>query len=59
MNALATRRVLVARHLVEMWESPEAPFDTTLPALRHYLASGAWVTLFNALALQSTPLQAE
>jgi hypothetical protein len=59
MNELATRRVLVGHHLVEMWESPDAPFDTTLPALRHYVVSGSWVTLFNALVLQGTPLQPE
>jgi hypothetical protein len=59
MNALATRRILVGRHLVEIWESPEVPFDVTLPALRHYAASGAWVALFNALALQGTPLRSE
>ena len=59
MNPITTRRILVGSQLVDVWESPDAPFDATVPALRHYAASGAWVTLFNALALQSAPLQAE
>ncbi len=59
MNALVTRRIMVGDQVVELWESPDAAFDLTLPALRRYAASGAWVMLFNALALQNTPLLAE
>jgi hypothetical protein len=59
MEGLVTRRIVVRGQAVELWESPDTPFDATRPALAHYAASGAWVTLFNALALTAVSLQAE
>ena len=57
MSPLETRRIVVGGQAVELWESPDAPFDLTPMALRRYLLRGAWVTLFNALALQSAPMR--
>lgn len=59
MSPLETRRIFVAGQAVELWESPDVRFDLTPMALRRYLLLGAWVTLFNALALQGAPLRAE
>jgi hypothetical protein len=59
MNALATRQIILGDQAVEVWESPDVPFDSTRQALRCYAASGAWVLLFNALTLRSAPLRAE
>lgn len=59
MNAFATRQIILNDQAVEVWESPDVPFDSTRQALRCYAASGAWVTLFNALALRNAPLRAE
>jgi hypothetical protein len=57
MSPLETRQVIVGGQTVEIWESPDARFDLTPMALRRYLLRGAWVTLFNAIALQSAPLR--
>ena len=59
MSPLETRRIFVGGQAVELWESPDVRFDLTPMALRRYLLRGAWVTLFNALALQGAPLRAE
>ena len=59
MIPLETRRIIVGGQPVELWESPDVRFDLTPLALRRYLLSGAWVTLFNALALRSAPLRTE
>jgi len=37
---------------VELWESPDVCFELTPLALRLYVMRGAWVTLFNALAMR-------
>jgi hypothetical protein len=57
MSPLETRQIVVGGQTVEIWESPDARFDLTPMALRRYLLRGAWVTLFNAIALQSAPLR--
>jgi len=57
MSPLETRRIVVGGQTVEIWESPDVRFDLTPMALRRYLLRGAWVTLFNAIALQSAPLR--
>jgi hypothetical protein len=57
MSPLGTRRIVVGGQALEYWESPDVPFDLTPMALRRYLLRGAWVTLFNALALQSAPVR--
>jgi hypothetical protein len=59
MSQLETRRIFVGGQAVEVWESPDVRFELTPMALRRYLMHGAWVTLFNALTLQSAPLRAE
>jgi len=59
MNALTTRHIILGDQAVEVWESPDVPFDSTHQAIRSYAASGAWVLLFNALTLRSAPLRAE
>lgn len=59
MNRVPTRRIMVDGAALELWESPDAGFDCTPEALRRYARYGAWVTLFNALTLQSAPLRAE
>ena len=59
MSQLETRQIFVGGQAVELWESPDARFDLTPMALRGYLLRGWWVTLFNALALQSQPLGRE
>ena len=59
MTRVRTRRLMVDGAALELWESPDASFDCTPEALRRYARYGAWVTLFNALTLQSAPLRAE
>ena len=59
MNAIATRHIMLGDQPVEVWESPDVPFDSTRHAIRSYAASGAWIMLFNALALRTAPLRAE
>ena len=59
MSPSETRRIFVGGQAIELWESPDVRFDLTPMALRSYLLRGAWVTLFNAIALQSARLQAE
>ena len=59
MSPLETRRIFVGGQALELWESPDVRFDLTPMALRRYLLRGWWVTLFNALALQSAPLGME
>jgi hypothetical protein len=59
MSPLETRQIIVGGQMVELWESPDVRFDLTPLAIRRYLLRGAWVTLFNALALQGAPLQTE
>lgn len=59
MNGLVTRRIMVNDQPVELWESPDAPFDATSQALARYAVTGAWIALFNALALRSAILRAE
>jgi hypothetical protein len=59
MRPLETRRIIVGGQTIEVWESPDVRFDLTPLALRRYVMRGAWVTLFNALALQSAPLRTE
>jgi hypothetical protein len=57
--SIATRRIELGGQSVELWEDPDLSFDCTPPSLRRYVLCGAWVTLFNAIALQGTPLRAE
>jgi hypothetical protein len=59
MSPRETRRIFVGGQAVELWESPDVRFDLTPMALRLYLMRGAWVTLFNAIALKGARLQAE
>ena len=59
MSQLETRRIIVGGQAVELWESPDVRFDLTPLAIRGYVLRGCWVTLFNALALQSAPLRGE
>jgi hypothetical protein len=59
MSPHETRRIYVGGQAVELWESPDVRFDLTPMALRLYLLRGAWVTLFNAIALKGARLQAE
>jgi hypothetical protein len=59
MSPHETRRIYVGGQAVELWESPDVRFDLTPMALRLYLLRGAWVTLFNAIALKGARLHAE
>jgi hypothetical protein len=58
MKGLGTRRIIVDGKALELWENPDACFECTPDALRRYVRYGAWVTLFNALTLESA-LRAE
>jgi hypothetical protein len=57
MSPVETRRIVVGGQMVEVWESPDVCFELTPAALRSYLLRGAWVTLFNALAIQGASSQ--
>ena len=53
MNSpIETRRIMLGDQAVELWESPDVCFELTPMALRLYVMRGAWVTLFNALAMR-------
>lgn len=54
-----TQRFYVAGEPVEYWEDPDVTFDCTPEQLRGYAQQGSWVLLFNALAMMSSPVQAE
>lgn len=52
MNHSDQRRLLlVGGEVLEVWEDPQLPFGYDRAHLQHYLASGDWITLFNALTL--------
>jgi len=53
MRPIEMRRITLAGQTVELWESPDVRFELTPLALRLYLVRGAWVTLFNALAMRA------
>ena len=57
MSPVETRRIVLGGQTVELWESPDVCFELTPMALRLYLLRGAWVTLFNALAIQGASSQ--
>ena len=52
MSRVETRRIMLGNQAVELWESPDVCFELTPLALRLYLMRGAWVMLFNALAMR-------
>ena len=59
MDNLVMRRIVVRNQMVELWENPDGAVELTQQALARYAASGAWITLFNALTLRLAPLRAE
>jgi hypothetical protein len=44
-------RIFVSGRLIEYWEHPEVSFGWTPEELQGYADGGAWVLLFNGLAL--------
>ena len=57
MSRVETRRIMLGNQAVELWESPDVCFELTPLALRLYVMRGAWVTLFNALAMRGPSSQ--
>ena len=51
--------MFVSEQLVELWEHPEVPFGWSHECLEGYLERGAWVLLFNAVALTAGQPRAE
>jgi hypothetical protein len=50
-TAVQRNRMFVSGRLVEYWEHPEVSFGWTPEELQGYADGGAWVLLFNGLAL--------
>lgn len=59
MNELVTRRIMVRGQALELWDSPDASFEATHQALAYYASVGAWIAVFNGLALRSATLRRE
>lgn len=59
MNTILTRRVMIQGQAVELWESPDSPFDPTGRGLAYYAAREDWIAIFNVLTLHATPAHAE
>ncbi len=45
------RRIWVEGHPIDVWEHPRLSFSWTLSAIRGYVRSEQWVSVFNALVL--------
>jgi hypothetical protein len=60
MDTLGTRQhFFLDGQPIEYWENPDLPFRCTADDLQHYVTSGEWILLFNALTLLGSPVAAE